>query len=134
MQSIFGNFFSPVAQDAQQSTSTIARNNNLNQEAQGSGGGRALTFNFPGGGRGRVMFGSINGQMGPFGPMGDNQPGGLETYVCKLKLRLANRLRFFPGFAAPPRDSGAQRLGGSNGDPPPAPDFVIFILCWSHKC
>lgn len=87
---------------------------------QGSGA-RSFEFNFPGGGRGQVMFGSFGGnigrqgapQMGPFGPVGDNgDPLG----------------SFFPGFN-PPRPDG-QRLGNppQAGQPPDGLELLRALL------
>ena len=74
MQSLFSNFFGATAQDSE-GPGTVARNG-----GQRGAGGRSITFNFPGGGQGRVMFGSFNGQMGPSGSGGD-QMGGLDSQV-----------------------------------------------------
>ena len=87
MQSLFGGFFGGGPQDGESSTLTRP-NNSANSGIVGSSGGsgRAYTFNFPGGGQGRVVFGSFNGQIGgnPFGPMNGDHQGGLESYVSSI--------------------------------------------------
>ncbi|KAK8854767.1 hypothetical protein IAR55_003506 [Kwoniella newhampshirensis] len=73
---------------------------------QGPGGPRTFTFNFPGGGRGQVMFGGFGGNlgsggMGAFGPAGTAGENPFES--------------FFPPGIAPPRrarNQQGQPLGG----------------------
>ena len=80
LSSLFGSFFGGAGQ-----------NPNANQDVgrpgsapPGSGsGGRAFTFNMPGGGRGQVMFGSFNGMNGPFGGAG-GPAGPFDSYVSPL--------------------------------------------------
>ncbi len=71
--------FGAPSEEQGSSTGQPGGGNAVARGGQASAGGRTWTFNVPGGGQGRVMFGGFNGQMGAFGPMGGDQAGGLDS-------------------------------------------------------
>ena len=121
MQSLFGGILGNVAPDDDARAGGNGR-------GQGGPRGREFSFNFPGGGQGRVVFGSFNGRTGQAGPFEPIQAGGLDASVYHQGiLPPADKpFSFFPGFAAPPQGPGGRQLGGMHGsdDPMGGTDLV----------
>ncbi|WVF72832.1 hypothetical protein IAT40_007650 [Kwoniella sp. CBS 6097] len=84
LSSLFGNILGAAAGHGSSQGQNAGQRNTEGQSSSSSGsspnrgqvpgGARTFQFNFPGGGRGQVVFGSMGGGMGPFGPTG--QTGG----------------------------------------------------------
>ncbi|ORY35545.1 hypothetical protein BCR39DRAFT_555693 [Naematelia encephala] len=126
MQHLFGSLFGAAASNAGQERAgpdpsspggSSAPRTGVSGLGQNQGaGGRTFTWNFPGGGQGRVVFGTMGGQMGgmgqvggPFGPGGDD---GLDA--------------FFSGFGA--RPGGQQNRAGGLNDPMAGDDLLRGLM------
>ncbi|GFZ49583.1 hypothetical protein JCM24511_07703 [Saitozyma sp. JCM 24511] len=128
LQSIL-NIFGPAAQEGATPSSPSGQRSGTEQRlgegpSQGpigggnGGNGRTFTFNFPGGGQGRVVFGNISGHvgggMGPFGPVGGDPHDGFGG--------------FFPGFPPPPRGQNGQQDGPHGPEQPLAGADLLRAL------
>ncbi|WVR00031.1 hypothetical protein IAU59_007173 [Kwoniella sp. CBS 9459] len=116
LSSLFGNILGAAAghgsSQGQNSGQRVAEGQSPSSgsspnRGQVSGGSRTFQFNFPGGGRGQVVFGSMGGGMGPFGPTG--QTGGEVDFESFFNQGFGQPLR--PGAR---RQDSDQPLGPSD--------------------
>ncbi|OCF37961.1 hypothetical protein I316_00185 [Kwoniella heveanensis BCC8398] len=131
LSSLFGNILGAAAGhgSSQNQNAGGQRNTEAQSAPSGSGsspnrgqvpgGSRTFQFNFPGGGRGQVVFGSFGGGMGPFGPTGQ-QGGGVDFES------------FFPqGFGQPLRPGARRQDSGQPlgpGDPMDGSELLRALM------
>ncbi|WVR07511.1 hypothetical protein IAU60_004553 [Kwoniella sp. DSM 27419] len=133
LSSFFGNILGAATNyrpedhrhDGEQADQASPSRTNPNRN-QSAGGSRTFQFNFPGGGRGQVVFGSFGGGQGMAGGMGPFGPTGQTTGGTDFQSL------FPPGFGPGPFHNqgqrGQDRPTGGPGDPMDGSDLLQALM------